>query len=127
MEIGDDPTAVDVNGLDPQLARIMGMTDSALGDDSARMADKVLTLTVVLLKEQLDKFGVRYPKSGPNSLKPNLQAILTDHLKENEVFFAYEGGGGKGFLGDRMFVSFTFARGNSTRLSLCLPQGLLSE
>ena len=93
MEIGDDPTAVDVNGLDPQLARIMGMTDSALGDDSARMADKVLTLTVVLLKEQLDKFGVRYPKSGPNSLKPNLQAILTDHLKENEVFFAYEGGG----------------------------------
>ena len=108
MEIGDDPTAVDVNGLDPQLARIMGMTDSALGDDSARMADKVLTLTVVLLKEQLDKFGVRYSKSGPNSLKPNLQAILTDHLKENEVFFAYEGGGG-GILGDRMFVSFTFA------------------
>ena len=61
-------------------------------------AEEVLTLTVVLLKEQLDKFGVRYPKSGPNSLKPNLQVILTDHLKENEVFFAYEGGGG-GFLG----------------------------
>ena len=83
MEIGDDPTAVDVNG---QIARIIGMTSNASGDDIARMENKILSLTVVLLKEQLDKFGVRYPKSGPNSLKQNLQVILTDHLKENEVF-----------------------------------------
>ena len=104
MEIGDDPTAVDVNGLDPQIARIIGMTNSALGDDVARMADKVLALTVMLLKEQLDKFEVRYPKSGPYSLKPNLQVILTDHLKENEVFLCiHEGAGGGGF-----FVPFTF-------------------
>ena len=59
----------------------------------------VLTLTVALLKEQLDKFAVRYPKSGPNSLKQNLQVILTDHLQENEVFVhvgGREGGGGGG-------------------------------
>ena len=82
MEIGDDPTAVDAEGLDPQIARIIGMTGGALSGDSVRMADKVRTLTVALLKEQVDKFGVRYPKSGPNSLKQNLQVILTDHLQE---------------------------------------------
>ena len=62
----------------------------------------VLTLTVALLKEQLDKFAVRYPKSGPNSLKQNLQVILTDHLQENEVFVhvgGREGGGGGGGRG----------------------------
>ena len=85
MEIGDDPTAVDAEGLDPQIARIIGMTGGALSGDSVRMADKVRTLTVALLKEQVDKFGVRYPKSGPNSLKQNLQVLLTDHLHENEV------------------------------------------
>jgi hypothetical protein len=86
MEIGDESNVVDVNGLDPQIARIIGMTVDGLGDDSARMTDKVLTLTVVQLKEQLDKFEVRFPKSGPSSLKQNLQVILTDHLRENEVF-----------------------------------------
>ena len=85
MEIGDDPIAMDADGLDPQIARIIGMTGGALGDDSVRMADKVLSLTVVLLGEQLDKFAVRYPKSGPNSLKQNLQVLLKDHLHENEV------------------------------------------
>jgi len=85
MEIGDDPIAMDADGLDPQIARIIGMTGGALGDDSVRMADKVLSLTVGLLREQLDKFAVRYPKSGPNSLKQNLQVLLTDHLHENEV------------------------------------------
>lgn len=103
MEIGDDPTAVDAEGLDPQIARIIGMTGGALGDDSVRMADKVLTLTVALLKEQLDKFAVRYPKSGPNSLKQNPQVILTDHLQENEVFVhvgGREGGGGVRKRGD---------------------------
>ena len=69
MEIGDDPTAVDAEGLDPQIARIIGITGGALSGDS-------------VLKEQVDKFGVRYPKSGPNSLKQNLQVILTDHLQE---------------------------------------------
>lgn len=93
MEIGDDPTAVDAEGLDPQIARIIGMTGGALGDDGVRMADKVLTLTVALLKEQLDKFRVRYPNSGPNSLEPNLQVILTDHLQENEVFVCMKEGG----------------------------------
>jgi hypothetical protein len=86
MEIGDESNVVDVNGLDPQIARIIGMTVDGLGDDFARMTDKVLTLTVMQLKEQLDKFEVRFPKSGPSSLKPNLQVILTDHLRENEVF-----------------------------------------
>ena len=85
MEIGDDPIAMDADGLDPQIARIIGMTGGALGDDSVRMAEKVLSLTVVLLREQLDKFAVRYPKSGPNSVKQNLQVLLTDHLHENEV------------------------------------------
>jgi hypothetical protein len=85
MEIGDDPIAMDADELDPQIARIIGMTGGALGDDSVRMADKVLSLTVVLLGEQLDKFAVRYPKSGPNSPKQNLQVLLTDHLHENEV------------------------------------------
>jgi hypothetical protein len=85
MEIGDDPIAMDADELDPQIARIIGMTGGALGDDSVRMADKVLSLTVVLLGEQLDKFAFRYPKSGPNSPKQNLQVLLTDHLHENEV------------------------------------------
>ena len=85
MEIGDHQIAMDADELDPQIARIIGMTGGALGDDSVRMADKVLSLTVVLLREQLDKFAVRYPKSGPNSLKQNLQVLLTDHLHENEV------------------------------------------
>jgi hypothetical protein len=65
VEIGDDPTAVDVEGLHPQIARIIGITGGALSDDSVRMADKVITLTVALLKEQLGKFGVRYPMSTP--------------------------------------------------------------
>jgi hypothetical protein len=60
---------MDADELDPQIARIIGMTGGALGDDSVRMADKVLSLTVVLLGEQLDKFAFRYPKSGPNSPK----------------------------------------------------------
>jgi len=85
MEIGDHQIAMDADELDPQIARIIGMTGGALGDDSVRMADKVLSLTVVLLGEQLDKFAVRYPKSGPNSPKQNLQVLLTDHLHENEV------------------------------------------
>ena len=46
MEIGDDPTAVDAEGLDPQIARIIGMTGGALGDDSVRMAVKVLDFAV---------------------------------------------------------------------------------
>jgi hypothetical protein len=85
MEIGDESNVVDVNGLDPQIARIIGMSVDGLGDDSARMTDKVRTLTVVQFKEQLDKFEVRFPKSGPSS-KQNLHVILTDHPRENEVF-----------------------------------------
>jgi len=44
MEIGDHQIAMDADELDPQIARIIGMTGGALGDDSVRMADKVLSL-----------------------------------------------------------------------------------
>jgi hypothetical protein len=67
-----------------------------------------------------------------NSLKQNLQVILTDHLKENEVF-VHKGRGElmifpfvvyfNSFLGAPRF----FPRGHCTRLFSRLPQRLLSK
>jgi len=95
MEIGDESKVVDVNGLDPQIARIIGMTVDGLGDDSARMTDKVLTLTVVQLKEQLDKFEVRFPKSGSRSLARVVSSRifkLSSQIIFGKTRYFYKGG-----------------------------------
>lgn len=82
MEIGEELT--DAAAVSAQIARIAGVvTEHMDAGEAARATAKVLSLKVAGLKEQLSKFKVPFPKSGPTSLKPNLQLILTEHLTEN--------------------------------------------